>query len=88
MRAGGWENEGSVGAYEAKVHLGELLERVSHGEEITITRYGLPIARLVPAKAGLSQVDRRAAIDQLLKMREGLSLNGLKIKDLIDEGRR
>lgn len=34
---------------EAKSHLSELLERVSNGEEILLTRRGKPIARLVPA---------------------------------------
>lgn len=38
----------SVGAYEAKTHLPQLLERVENGEEITITRHGRPVARLVP----------------------------------------
>ena len=40
----------SVGVHEAKTHLSKLLERVSAGEEITITRRGEEIARLVPAR--------------------------------------
>lgn len=42
----------SVGVHEAKTHLSRLLERVSAGEEITITRRGEEVARLVPASAG------------------------------------
>ena len=38
----------SVGAYEAKTRLSELLDRVEKGEQIVITRYGRPIARLIP----------------------------------------
>jgi prevent-host-death family protein len=34
---------------EAQTHLAQLLERVSLGEDITITRGGEAIARLVPA---------------------------------------
>ena len=30
----------TVGAYEAKTHLSELLEKVEAGEEIVITRHG------------------------------------------------
>ena len=41
------ENNEIVGAYEAKTHLSELLERVATGVEVTITRHGVPIARLV-----------------------------------------
>ncbi len=38
----------SVGVHEAKTHLSKLLERVATGEEITITRRGEAVARLVP----------------------------------------
>ena len=41
----------TVGSYEAKTHLPQLLERVERGETITITRHGKPVARLVPAAA-------------------------------------
>lgn len=34
--------------YEAKTQLSKLLERVEHGERITIARAGKPIAMLVP----------------------------------------
>ena len=37
-----------VGAYEAKTHLSELLNRVESGERITITRHGKAVALLVP----------------------------------------
>jgi prevent-host-death family protein len=39
-----------IGAYEAKTHLSELLEKVEAGEEITITKHGAPVAKLVPVK--------------------------------------
>ncbi len=39
----------SVGVHEAKTNLSKLLERVSAGEEIAITRRGEEVARLVPA---------------------------------------
>ena len=42
----------SVGVHEAKTNLSKLLERVSAGEEIAITRRGEEIARLVPARRG------------------------------------
>jgi len=45
-----FEDSKIVGAYEAKTHLSELLEKVEAGEEITITKHGTPIARLVPIK--------------------------------------
>jgi prevent-host-death family protein len=39
----------SVGAFEAKTHFAQLLQRVERPEEITITRPGKVVARLVPA---------------------------------------
>ena len=39
-----------VGVHEAKTNLSRLLRRVAAGEEITITRGGEPVARLVPAR--------------------------------------
>jgi prevent-host-death family protein len=39
----------SVNVHEAKTHLSRLLARVAAGEEIVISRYGRPVARLVPA---------------------------------------
>jgi prevent-host-death family protein len=41
----------TVGTFEAKTRLSALLERVELGEEITITRHGKAVARLVPAGA-------------------------------------
>lgn len=38
----------TIGAYEAKTHLSELLDRVARGERIVITRHGQPVAVLQP----------------------------------------
>jgi prevent-host-death family protein len=78
----------TVGAYEAKTHLSELLEKVEAGAEITITKHGAPVAKLVPVKKETSPEERVAAIKRIQKLATGLSLNGLKVKDLISEGRR
>ena len=54
-----------VGAFEAKNTLGHLLERVSKGEEITISRRGKPVARLVPVNARPDSQKARDAADAL-----------------------
>jgi prevent-host-death family protein len=77
----------TVGAYEAKTHLPKLLERVSKGERITITKHGVPVAVLQspdPEKA----VDTKSVITELRKLRNKHSLDGLSIREMIDEGRR
>ena len=78
----------TVGTYEAKTHLSELLQKVEAGEEITITKHGAPVAKLVPVKKEASREERVAAIGQIQKLASGLSLRGLKVKDLTSEGRR
>lgn len=78
----------AIGAYEAKTHFSELLEKVEAGEEFTITRHGTPVARLVPITKKSTAVERRAAIERWMEPSCGLSLGGLKIRDLIEEGRR
>ena len=76
-----------VGAFEAKTHLSSLLEKVSQGEEVVITKHGKAVARLVPAE----QADRSrvsAAVDELLAVRKEVTLHGADWKELRDEGRR
>lgn len=82
------QGSNTVGAYEAKTHLSELLEKVEAGEEITITKHGAPVAKLVPVKKRASPEERIAAIGRIEKLASGLSLRGLKVKDLLSEGRR
>ena len=78
----------TVGAYEAKTHLSKLLERVEAGEEVIITRHGSAVAKLVPVKKQTTAEERAAAIARIQRLGAGLSLGGLKVKDLIAEGRR
>ena len=82
------QDSNTVGAYEAKTHLSKLPEKVEAGEEITITKHGAPVAKLVPVKKEVSAEQRAAAIERIQKLATGLSLGGLKVKDLIKEGRR
>ena len=76
------------GADEAKSHLSSLLEKVEAGEEITITRHGSPIAKLVPVRKKVTAGDRKAAIQRIQKLGASLSLGGLKIRALINEDRK
>lgn len=75
-----------IGAVEAKNKFGQLLDQVEHGEEIVITRRGKAIARIVPAEPGFDRAKARRAVAGILKLSQGATLGGLKIKDLINEG--
>jgi prevent-host-death family protein len=77
-----------IGAFEAKNRLGHLLDLVEQGEEVVITRHGKAVARLVPPKTGFSRAEAREAVQRIREMSRGITLGGLRLKDLIDEGRR
>ena len=78
-----------IGAYEAKTHLPELLERAFRGEKILITKHGRVIAMLGPPADAGQQPDAREVIRAMKALRKGNRLGkGVTIRDLIDEGRR
>jgi prevent-host-death family protein len=77
----------SVGAYDAKTHLAQLLERVAQGERITITKHGVPVAVLGPVgRSGREDVS--AVVDAFREFRRGRTLGGLDVRSMIEEGRR
>ena len=76
-----------IGAYEAKTHLPRILERVTKGEQITITKHGMPIAVLQPPSA-VRKSSPKKAIMELRKFRSRHKLEGLSIQAMIEEGRR
>jgi prevent-host-death family protein len=76
----------SVGAFEAKTHLPRLLEAVAAGESVIITKHGVPVAKLVPARPQGPQPGE--VIGSLRQARSGVTLGGLSLAELISEGRR
>lgn len=76
-----------IGAFDAKNRLGALLDRVEHGEEIVITRRGKPVAKLVPIGPSFDRAKARRAVAGLLEASRGVTLGGLKIRDLVEDGR-
>jgi prevent-host-death family protein len=81
-----------VGIFEAKTHLSSLLDEVEKGGEITITRHGKPVAKLVrttdvPSEDVMER--RRAAIARLRAMAKarGTNFSIEEIKSWIEDGR-
>lgn len=77
-----------IGAFEAKNRLSELLNLVENGQEVTITRHGKPVARLVSATGTRDQEKVQEALEWLKRTRRKRKLRGMTIRQLIDEGRR
>ena len=77
-----------IGAFEAKNKFGTLLDWVENGEEVVITRRSKAVARLVPNASGFDRAQAAQAVADILARRVGVTLGGVKIKDLVSEGRR
>ncbi len=82
----------TVGAYEAKTHLADLLDRVQRGEQIIITRHGKPVARLVP-EGQPDLAAAHAALDRLFARRDAMAeqygrFTHDELMAMRDEGRR
>ena len=81
----------SFAVFEAKNRFSELLAAVEHGEEITITRHGTPVARLVAvsAKAKTSSEQRHRVSSEIKRLRalgSGAVL-GCTVQQAIQDGR-
>lgn len=77
----------TVGAYEAKTKLSELLDRVEQGETITITRHGKVVAELGPPPEARRERIRQA-IERGRALRRGHDITWDEIRAWRDEGRR
>lgn len=79
----------TVGIFEAKNRLSELVERAARGEEIVITRRGEEVARLMPPRPADPVAQARSLAARIRRSRAGHLLgDGATIREMIDEGRR
>lgn len=78
----------SIGLFEAKTHLSELIARAERGEEVVITRHNKPVAKLVPiGRAPDADAQRQRAALDALQAFEPIEVPGLSITELIGAGR-
>jgi prevent-host-death family protein len=80
-------SEAAIGAFEAKNRFPELLESVRQGAEVIITKHDRPVAKLVPISTS-AKTDRKRTTVELRALSKRYSLQGLSVRELIDEGRR
>lgn len=78
----------TIGAFDAKTHLSELLERVSRGESFVITRRGVPVARLTPAESVAAAPSRDELLAQARQLRASVGASAAEIRSWVDEGRQ
>jgi prevent-host-death family protein len=77
----------SIGSYETKTHLADLLRRVREGQGFTITQRGEPVADLVPAGTSVRRAGTLAAARMRALMHEAPPLEALDLKTLMEAGR-
>lgn len=75
----------TVGLFEAKQKLSELVDRAGQGERIGITRRGKLTAVIAPARPDTDVAEVFAKIDEIRKRVR--PRKGVTIKKLIEEGR-
>lgn len=80
----------SIGIYEAKSRLSELIEKAEAGQEVTITRRGRPVVKLVRVRRQKEEVpaDRAEVLAEIKAFSKTLKLGRVNVRKLITEGRR
>ena len=85
----------TIGLFEAKTHLSELVARAEAGDEVIITRHNKPVAKLVPiGEVSPELVERRRqalremqAIGRAMEARGG-PITREEVLEWVHEGRR
>jgi prevent-host-death family protein len=78
----------TISVVEAKRYLSALLERVSKGELVTITRYGVPVARLVPVQQLEKQMIHTRLVERMRDLRAQVKSDTMTVKEMIENRRR
>jgi prevent-host-death family protein len=77
----------TIGLFEAKQKLSELVERAHEGEKIGITRRGKLAAILTPVPAAPAATLQEIFSDAETIRKRSKPRRGMDVKDLIEEGR-
>jgi prevent-host-death family protein len=89
----------TVGLFDAKTHLSELVARAERGEEVIITRHNKPVAKLGPVNPQAGKVSaelaarRRAIAAEFQAVGRKVAAQGgpITVEEILawrDEGRR
>lgn len=78
----------TVGIFEAKSSLGQLVQSAAAGEVVVLTRRGKPVAEIRAPSAEIVQASAAQAIDALRKFRRAQRVGAFDLAELVAEGRR
>ena len=78
-----------IGAFEAKTHFSQIIEKAERGEDFVITRRGKPVAKIIPFKQE-PEMTFKEAVEELKEMRKLYrgKPGSFNIRKAIEEGRK
>ncbi|MDR2730860.1 MAG: type II toxin-antitoxin system prevent-host-death family antitoxin [Treponema sp.] len=77
-----------IGAFEAKTHFSQIIDKVMQGADFIVTRRGKPVAKIVPVgnKPEMTRQEAFEKFAELRKLYRGKS-GTFNIREAIEEGR-
>lgn len=76
----------TIGTFEAKTHFSHLLEQVEKGQEITITKRGKAVAKLIPYRDNGRKLSMKEIMKGFEQIRKSIKVR-INIKEMVKEGR-
>jgi prevent-host-death family protein len=78
-----------IGAFEAKTHFSQIIEKVEHGADFIITKRGKPVAKIIPIEKE-KEMTFEEALEQLKELRKLYrgKPGSFNVREAIEEGRR
>jgi prevent-host-death family protein len=77
-----------IGAFEAKTHFSQIIDKVEHGADFIVTKRGKPVAKIIPFQKE-QEMTRQEAFEKLKEMRKLYrgKPSSFNIREAIEEGR-
>jgi prevent-host-death family protein len=78
----------TIGIFEAKTSLGQLVQSAAEGEVIVLTKRGKPVAEIRSPEGDVARANTQQVIDDLRKFRRSNRVGHFYIADFVAEGQR
>jgi prevent-host-death family protein len=78
-----------IGAFEAKTHFSQILDKVEHGGDFVITKRGKPVAKIIPFQKE-PEMTRQEAFEKIKELRKNYrgEPGSFNIREAIEDGRK
>ena len=79
----------TIGAFEAKTHFSQIIEKAEHGADFIITKRGKPVAKIIPFNKE-KEMTFKEAVEKLKEFRKLYrgEPGSFNIREAIEDGRR